>query len=90
MYAQDLVRLDVNIAAEISKEAADNFQLMCKKFAKNTPTIWTTSNFFKKRFDITIDGVIKNIAVMSSSETISGENDFLFYIFAKQIKCRKA
>lgn len=34
MCVQDLVRLDVNITAEISKEAAENFQFLCQTFAK--------------------------------------------------------
>ncbi|XP_055323571.1 uncharacterized protein LOC129578676 isoform X2 [Sitodiplosis mosellana] len=38
MYTQDLVRLDVNITAEISKEAAENFQSLCQTFTKNAPS----------------------------------------------------
>lgn len=34
MYVQDLVRPDVNITAEISKEAAYSFQEMCQIFAE--------------------------------------------------------
>ncbi|XP_031626105.1 uncharacterized protein LOC116342572 [Contarinia nasturtii] len=34
MYIQDLVRSDVNIAAEIPKKAAENFQQLCQIFAK--------------------------------------------------------
>lgn len=34
MYVQDLVRADVNIAAEISEEDAYCFQEMCKIFAE--------------------------------------------------------
>lgn len=32
MYVQDLVRPEINITAEISKEEAENFQHMCQIF----------------------------------------------------------
>lgn len=34
MFVQDLVRLDINITAEIPKKQAETFQNMCKQFAK--------------------------------------------------------
>lgn len=34
MYVQDLLRHDINIAAEIPKSAANNFQQMCQAFTK--------------------------------------------------------
>lgn len=33
MFVQDLVRPEINITAEISKNTAENFQKMCKQFA---------------------------------------------------------
>lgn len=35
MYVQDLVRTDLNMAAEIPKKAAENFQQLCQIFAKH-------------------------------------------------------
>lgn len=34
MFVQDLVRPDINITAEVPKEAAENFQQMCQQFVK--------------------------------------------------------
>lgn len=34
MFVQDLVRPNVNVTAEISQKAAQNFQEMCQIFAK--------------------------------------------------------
>lgn len=33
MYVQDLVKPEVNVCAEFSKEAANGFQQMCRMFA---------------------------------------------------------